>query len=261
VAKNFKCAADKAMSDATRDLAIQAHAHLIEQANSQLHSRRKEFVDALSFREENGTWIIALESSALWIEEGIPPNTDMLDGLLASPKAKMSKEGSKYVVVPFEHKQGPKSQTPEQTSLTDAIKSELKSRKIPYGRLEMGADGRPKTGLLHSFDITNKPLKTADAPGQGHGGVGDVRQGPTGIPFLQNVRVYQNSTTDNKGASKVQKSIVTFRVASSKHRGEQRWVHPGLKPVKLLDDAYEWALKELDGKIKDRVLITLTKDL
>src|SRR6185369_6175367 len=111
-------------------------------------------------------------------------------------------------------------QTHAAKDLTDTIKAEMRRRKIPYGNLEKGADGQPKTGLLHSFDIMKAPNKTGEGPGQGKGPVGKVRQGPTGIPFLQNIRVYQKSVTDKKtGKSSVSKSIMTFRTVSSKQKG------------------------------------------
>jgi hypothetical protein len=171
----------------------------------------------------------------------------MLEGLLASPKAKTSKSGDKYIIVPFDHSpgQGPASTTPQQQDLITEIKAEMKRRNIPFGKKEIDANGNAKMGRLHSFDITKAPLKTVDGPGMGHGPIGDVRQGNTGIPFLQGVSVYQGM--DQKG--KVKRSILTFRVASSKHKDQSLWEHPGVAPEKILDSATEWAMNEFDKEI------------
>lgn len=258
LAKQFEENTRRVMSDALRDLATQTHAHIVEQVQKKLHSTRQKYLDALSFKQvDNDTWVINLDKSAMFIEEGMN-RTEMLPFLLKSPKAKTAKDGSRYLVVPFEHKKGPTESTPAQKTLTDTIKAEMKKRKIPYGNIEKDAQGNAKTGLLHSFDIMKSPLKSGAGPGQGHGPVGQVRQGPTGIPFLQGVRVYQTRMTDKMGKSHVKKSIVTFRVASSKHKGTGRWVHPGLEAKRFFDEAAKWAQDEFENRIRDQILISVS---
>lgn len=268
LAKEFKPTVDQAMKEAARDLAAQTHAHILEEVQEKLHSTRQKYVDALSYSQvDDDTWVISLGKEAMWIEEGIPPNKDMLDGLLKSPKAKTAKDGSRYIVVPFEHKKGPTEQTTAGKTLTDTIKAEFKKRKIPYGSIEKNADGTPKTGLIHSFDVLKMsphneirtPNKTANGPGQGHGPIGAPRQGPTGIPFLQGVRVYQNKVKDKNGKEHVKKSIMTFRIASSKHKGQGRWIHPGLEAKKFFDEAAKWAMKEFEDRIRDQILISVAQ--
>lgn len=259
LAKTFEEKTRRAMSEAARDLATQAHAHIIEQVQSKLHSTREKYIEALRIESvDNDTWVISLDKSAMFIEEGMKPNTNMLEFLLKSPKAKTAKDGSRYLVVPFEHKKGPTQSTPAQKTLTDTIKSEMKKRKIPYGSIENDANGKPKLGLLHSFDIMKTPVKSGAGPGQGHGPIGQVRQGPTGIPFLQGVRVYQSKVKDKSGNEHVKKSIMTFRVASSKHKGTGRWIHPGIQAKKFFDEAAKWALDEFENRIRDKILISIS---
>lgn len=239
---------EKALEQAAASLALQSHAHLLEQVQSQLNSTREKYVDAISFNQVNDTtWVIHLDQSAMWIEEGLPEH-EMIDDLLKSRKAKIAKDGSKYLVVPFQHNKGPTQQTPAQSDLTNTIKAELKKRNIPYGKIERDGKGKAKTGLLHSFDITKDPIKTHEGPGQGHGQVGQVRQGNTGIPFLKNVRVYQRDV-----GGKIQRGIMTFRVASSKHRGSGKWIHPGLEPRNFLDETADWA-NQLWDKMREEIM-------
>lgn len=248
----------KAMNDAARDLTAQTHAHIVEQVQAKLHSTREKYLNALSYKQVDAdTWVVELGKDAMFIEEGLKPNTDMLEGLLKSPKAKTAKDGSRYIVVPFQHNKGQTQQTAAGKTLTDTIKSEMKKRKIPYGKLENGPDGKPKTGLLHSFDIMKAPIKTAPGAGSGHGPIGAVKQGPTGIPHLQGVRVYQTKVKDAKGKESVKKSIMTFRIASSRMKGQGRWVHPGLEAKKFLDEAANWAMKEFETKIRDQILVSV----
>lgn len=236
-------------------LSSQTHAHIVENVNNSLHSSRQKYVDALKYQQLNeSTYLIVLEREAWWIEDGIQPGTEMIDYLLrqANPNskpAKTAKDGSKYRIIPFEHKKGPTSQTKTQQELTNVIRDEMGKRGIPYGKLEMGPDGKPKIGKLHSFDIKDRPLKTAQGVGQGWGEIGKPKVGATGIPFLQGVTVYQTKVKDKQGRESVQKQIMTFRIVSSKHKGTGRWVHPGFEAKKFLPEAYEWALKEWRDKI------------
>jgi hypothetical protein len=100
----------------------------------------------------------------------------------------------------------------------------------------------------------SRPTKSHDGPGQGHGPIGAVRQGNTGIPFLQGVRVIQKQIA---GTQKFAKNIMTFRVASSKHKGSGKWQHPGLVPRKFFDKAAEWAIEQFLTHIAPRILSSL----
>jgi len=255
-----------ALRGAARDLSIMGHARAMELARDRLRSRRRLYTDALSMSQvDDSTWFITLNARAMWIEEGKRAGS-MLDDLLKSPKAKTAKDGSRYVIVPFRHgpaEQGPESQQP----IVDAVKAEMKRRGIPWANVERDESGRPLLGRLHSFNV-NAPVKTGSGPAQGWGAVGDVRRGPStrqlavlgsrdhmtgpahdGTPFLQNVSVYQRDV-----GGKVKRDIMTFRVASSKHRGQGRWVHPGMEGVKILDQVHDWLSKTWETEVMPRVM-------
>lgn len=255
VAGYMETAIDKASKDALKRLALATHAHIVEEAKTKLQSVREQYIGALDIQKQTDSmWIITLDKPAMWIEEGLPPNFDMLPGLLRSPKAKQSKKGTRYMIIPFQHNKKPTQQTQAQSDLTSTIKQELKKRKIPYGKIETGEDGKPKTGLLHKFDIMHKPTKTHEGPGQGHGAVGDVRQGHTAIPFLQGIRIYQKEVKNPKtGKSSTQRSVMTFRVASSSQIGKGMWQHPGYVAKHFFEEAQKWAMNEWETQMKDRL--------
>lgn len=239
---------EQAIKNASQSLALQTHSHILEEVQTKLHSTREKYSDALSFHAVNdNTFIINLDKSMSWLEDGMPEH-QMLDSLLKSPKAKVSKDGHKYITIPFRHNKGPTQQTQAARDLTSTIKQELQNRKIPYGKIERDEHGVAKTGLLHSFDIKNRPVRTSEGPGQGHGPMGAPRQGSTGIPFLQGVRIYQKQT--NTG---IKRGIMTFRVASSKQRGGNAWKHPGIEARDFFSEAETWALAQWD-KIAEDIL-------
>ena len=254
-----------ATKKAAAQLAAATHAKAVELASTKLHTRRQQFIDALSFKQVNeDTWLINLDRKARWIEEGMKPH-EMIDDLLKSPKAKQAADGSKYLVVPFKHNKGPTQSTVAQQDLTSTVKSFLRNHnkknpdnKIGYGTIERNPDGSPKLGLLHKFDIKSGYNKTHNGPGQGWGPIGQVKMGATGIPFLQGIRIYQREVTNKQGKKSVERNIMTFRVVSSKHRGTGRWKHPGLEPAHIFDEAADWAMAEWP-KIKESLMNELVR--
>jgi hypothetical protein len=264
---------DKAMQEAVTKLTSMVHHKIIELANQKLHSRREMFIEALHKEQiDDDTWLITLEARARWIDDGSQPH-DMLADFLKSPKAKIAKDGSKYLTIGFRHGPGvgKTNSTPAQQDLTSTVKAELKSRGIPFGSIEKYASGAAKVGKLHSFNINNAPIKNTFGPGQGHGPIGDVKQGPNqrqlagggpgggGIPFLKGVSVYQ--TPDAKAKSGVRRDIMTFRIASSKHQGQNRWQHPGNEPTNLMLEGLNLALDEFRSKIEPEIMSKIVADM
>jgi hypothetical protein len=253
-------ASKAAMKSAGQRLTAMVRAHVAEEANKKLHTRREMFLEGLShFQLDDNTWVVNLDAKVRWIDDGMPQHS-MIDDLLKSKKAKTAKDGSKYVVVPFQHKKGPTQMTPAQKTLLDTIKKELKSRKIPYGKTETDSSGKPKIGLLHKFDIKSQPIKQSHGPGQGKGPIGSVMQGPTGIPLLQGIRIYQRQVKNKDGSHSVKRDIMTFRVASSKHKGQGRWDHPGNEAMKMMDEAYHWAKQTWEKDVVPQLILELNKN-
>ena len=264
----LKPAAEKALQEAAEDLSKMTYAHIVENVQQRLRSTRETYLDHLSLKQvSRDTWIVDLTPGATWIEDGMPAQS-MVDHLLddtprpwakpkpagaPSGKTHTSKDGSRWRVIPFEHNKGPLSQTPAQTDLTNTIKAEMKRRKIPYAKIERNDDGTAKTGLLHSFDIKNAPMKS-QPKSQGSGPIGQVRQGPTGIPHLQGIRVYQREVADKAGKKAVRRFITTFRIVSSRHKEAGRWNHPGIEARKFFEEALEWARREFDTNIAPKIL-------
>lgn len=228
-------ALQKDLQEAVAGLAAQAHAHVMEKAQERLHSRREAYVNALRFEEtQPGLWVITVPEETLWIEEGQEAHS-MLPDLLRSPKAKTAADGSRYLVVPFRHDRGPTQQTQHAQGVTQMLRQELKKRGVPYKSIEKDAQGRPRTGLLHSLNL------------------GGERRPHWTSPILNGVRIYQHAVQGKSGGARVERSIMTFRVASSKHEG-QKWQHPGQEGAKLLDEAFQWCVNEWENQVLPALL-------
>lgn len=255
---------EQKVQDAVGVLAAQAHAHIVEQAQTKLRTRRELFTSKLKLEEiETGVWAITIPKEIVWIEDGLKSGFDMLPGFLGSPKARSGKNG-KYLVIPFKHNKPPSKSSAPQQVLANEIKKELKKRGTTPTAIEKNPDGSPKTGLLHKFNIDNPQQKHRIAPPsqgpQGRPWQADSRpsgqEGPGGRPFLWGVRVYQKEIKKPDGSSSIKKDVMTFRTASESQSGK-KWKHSGLEPMNFLEDAKEWSEKEWI----DTLLPSILKDL
>lgn len=229
-----------AIKDGVALLASSTNAKAHELAAEQLKTTSKKFRDALSFdNPEEGIYIVSLNEKMLWREDGITGPHEMIDDMLKN-NAKVSKEGFKYKVIPFRHEGGPTQNSPKTMALLSIMKSFLKQKGVNYKKLETGKDGKPLIGKLHSFNYKTptsdfaspKPSKMAS------------------FPTFAGLNIYQHK--NEKGA--VQRSLVTFRVVSEKHKGTGKWVHPGLQGAHILDQAFFFAEQLFETDILPSIL-------
>lgn len=225
---------EQAVNDSVQKLASATHARVIELAQEKLHTTRDKYLEALSFEEiVSGVYVVSLDlDKAGWIEEG-KSSGSMLDDLLRDG-AKTSKDGNRYKAIPFEHSKAPSQMNDKAKKYLSNIKAELKRRGLPYKKLELGPDGSPRIGKLHQFNIKST-YPSAKAK----------------TPTLHGLAVYQHK--DEK-TGKVRRDIMTFRIASDKHKAEGLWFHPGIEPKKFLDQAAEWAVKTFENDILPNIV-------
>jgi hypothetical protein len=279
-------AVDSALNAAAAKLSVQAHLHIVELAQEGLHARREMYLKGLSAPKQvsTGTWVISLGPQAVWIDNGLPSHSMIPDLLRKSPYGnaksgpKTSSDGSTYRVIPFEHMKGPSRQTQAEKTLTDTIKSAFKEQNIPYKKAEYDKSGSPLSGLVRKFDKEAGDRMTPTRPswarpegGPGgnavnqHGfgwGIPGVQkmQGPTGIPFLRGLRVYQSPIFSQDGTPKfnkageasVSKSAMTFRVVSSKQ--EDKWMYPGIVGKFFFEATYSWMQNQWEREMLPEIL-------
>lgn len=249
IAAEFKDLALEVEQDLTKaigNLAAMTHAKVKEYAQQELTSSRQNFVDSLGFEELSpGVWVVSVDETGLWVEEGIKPNMDMKEGLLKNG-AKTSKSGSKYKVIPFQYGKQPSTQNMATSVLVMHIKHELKQENskrrkqkqdpIPFKKIERNADGSPKIGKLHEFDFADPLMRI--------GGTGKEN-----TPRLKRLAIYQQLTKTGN----VRRDILTFRTVST-NSDPGKWRHPGYEAKKFLDRALDWAVGEWEQSILPEVL-------
>lgn len=235
--KEMKLEVEQDLNKAVANLAAITDAKVKEMASQELKSSRQPFMDSLGFEEiAPGVWIISVDESGLWIEEGIEANKDMKPGLLAE-NFKTSKDGHRYKAIPFDYGTAPSQQTPSTQMVVSYLKSQLRKEKVPFKKIEKNDDGSPKVGKLHEFDFGN-PRGTMGGPGKGN------------TPQFKNLSIYQSITKSGN----VRRDILTFRTVSDGPGSAGKWHHPGAEPKKFLDRALDWAMKEWEDKILPEVM-------
>lgn len=235
--------AEEAAQIAAKSLAATTHAKIVEEAHAKLHHRLPTFLAALRQEEDESAYLIILDKSASWIEDGMSEH-DMLADLLRSPKAKTSKSGTRYISIPFQHgTTSPAGRPASASSLAEAIRLELRQRGLSATKIERNEAGKPLLGKLHTL--------TGVAGSRGWSASG--RRHAT--PLLEGLSIYQHAAGNRAGAIR---SLVTFRTASSSQEGTGAWRHPGLEPARIMESAAEWAEREWESKIFPEMLESLT---
>jgi hypothetical protein len=252
--KDFSLEVQQDLQKAVGNLAAMTHAKVKEYAQQELHSSRQDFLDSVGFEEvAPGVWVVSVSEDGMWVEEGIPPNKDMKEGLLKNAKTSKT-TGNRYKVIPFHYGKAPSTQNLSTQTLVMHLKNELnqenarrmkanknlpedkKLEKIPFKKIERNADGSPKVGKLHEFNFKNPNVMV--------GGTGREN-----TPRLQGLAIYQKAL----GGGNARRDILTFRTVSSGAASAGKWIHPGFEAKKFLDRALDWAINEWETRILPEV--------
>lgn len=223
----------------------------------------------------DGIWVVELDENIRWLEEG-REETFMGEWLLkpGAKGVKRAKDGSLYRAIPMKQTEGKADAKGAKAGFAELIRQQAKTQKISLTKIEKNASGEPKLGILHKLDMhsrtpqhqapdlfskprtqaaaeeLNKALAKIGQTGlQPHGGIFKL----AGAVVSQ--RVKRNGKgeimRDKKtGKAKVQKETVVFRVISSKHKLEGRWMYPRVDAFNSIQQTKEWADKEWINIIK-----------
>jgi hypothetical protein len=210
----------------------------------------------------DGLWVVELDEHAQWLEEG-RPETFMGDWLLkpGAKGVKRAKDGSLYRAIPFKETENGRPAKGAQPQLAQIAIDFAKQHKISLKKIEKNHHGEAKVGLVRKLDIGphdaqgyapgvlySKPRTDEDAAKSGlkpHGGIFKLAGAAVFQnvyekgKFVQNPHKARQLVKDKKG--KVKKETVVFRVISSKHKAEDRWMYPVVEPLNAFKQAENWA--------------------
>jgi hypothetical protein len=219
----------------------------------------------------DGLWVVEIDERARWLEEG-RKETFMGEWLLkpGARGVKRAKDGSLYRAIPFKETSN-KKDTASHPALSQIVRDYTKQNKINLTKIEKNLDNTPKLGLIRKLDI-----RPHDAAGYAPGVIYSRPRTETeaartglrphsGIFKLQGAAVFQNVydkgklVTNKRDAAKiaatkkgsVKKETVVFRVISSKHKQENRWMYPAVEPANFLQKAYDHANAQWETIVKN----------
>ena len=224
------------------------------QAKNKLSTTRDAYISALSVRMDDYVLIMEIDDKnwlACAVEKGAS-SFDMNQGLLKSPKAKVSKSGYRYMSIPMGKeaggKAGPSDRSKEiQRKINEVMKRpSFKADKMgSINKFHTKFGGQYTPGIYPGGAIVqSQRIDTADPD----------------ISGLYRTRIFSNSEEFyQKQASKKgmpQWHLVMFRTISenplSKH-----WIHPGITGINLLKqtESWTWGIVErlLDENIKQEL--------
>jgi len=209
------------------------YAKAVEMAGQRLHSTRDQYIDAL--HEENPSedvYVVYLDPEADHLESGFP-SFPMMPKLFMGPKAKISKSGRKYVVIPL--RQTTSAINPssvKQTDLAERLKAEVRTREFKTVKAGVSA----KTGKYRTVERMIPGSNT-----------------PKNLQGLTRVREFKDKDAAEKGHI-MSSSYFTFRVASENQDASKRWVHPGFPGAKIFPELEQWIEGELEQILVDLML-------
>lgn len=255
------------MRGKVRDLAAMAEMRARDEADKKLHTTRDRYKKALSMQKiGEDVYSVTLDPSAVDLEEGYPGFNQIDRGLARGPKSKVSKDGHRYVIIPFDQSttaakpgsdshfrsdrvaQASSPNAMDMGSLIKQLKGNVdRARKINNGQQEsnvgykgsnwLGTSGKPiygDMGTLKADPNNRNNMIFVDRKGDQHklNGSSPINPNIMGAKIMQ-VKVGKST----------KRSIVTFRVASEAH--PEKWNHPGFAGIHVFKDLREWAAGEM----------------
>ena len=183
-------------------------------ANTKLSTTRALYINSLKQTKIDNkdtflyTIYLSEGSFANKVEEGMPA-FDQKPFMLNSPKAKLSKDGNKYITIPFKHQPYSKmTLSPKATDIRKDLRKVLKDNSIEKHVKDFGGGKK----MIHYKGIEN--------------------------PYLKNlVKVVDKKTNSSQ--------YFTFRRVSTK-TPSWKWIHPGLPGIRIFSDLEKYTQENIN---------------
>jgi hypothetical protein len=242
---------------AVQNLSIQTHAKIIEMANEDLKGWQLQ-----NFLGENGSnirwrqasdniWAVEIDEKVMFYDRGRPIVSMATESWLLK-NGKKAKDGSVYRAIPFKKDLSAKGISAHGVSGTlnimaknaiQAARTE-QGQKISLRTIERNRDGSPRVGILHKIPVA-QPFNQRQAPNLFSRPRSAEDAKKTGLKEHEGIFKLQGLVIAQRMVgAKVKREAMTFRVVSSKHKNENRWMYPEIKAHRFLERAFQWAINE-----------------
>lgn len=253
------------VNDEVKNLSISTHAFVVNHANQKLEGWKRSH-----FFGEGGKnvrwnevapniWVVEIDESVRWIEEGRDPTSMATSDWLLKPGAKgvkTAKDGSTYRVIPFTHasKTGSGKAQYDSPEVASIIKKQMREKGISLSKIDRDQFDKPRLGVVQKLGINKKrsryPEGLFSAPRDKRVADQLNLKPHHGHHYLNNAVVVQREVQGKDGSTKISRDVVTFRVVSSKHQAEGRWMYPRVEPLNSIPEAYKYAESEWEKIVK-----------
>lgn len=254
---------------AMRDLTIQAHEQAIVMAGQRLNSTKQKYIDNLDYDASGDNhWTVTLHGDAAYLEEGFGGFDMIKAGLARGPKSKKSKAGYNYVVIPFEHSEGPARPNHRQhnqpvqigqanETTKGSLAQDLQRLKKAFGHIDgsgknkplLNPDGSNFVGKAYTIKQSSLgPWEYENAFG------GQDRTPMEGQPINKNLSGLTAIQWEQKlkgGGSRLRTSYLTWRVASENPMAAGKWQHPGFDGARIFPDLESWCVSQINVKLRE----------
>ena len=204
------------------------------QARKKLNSTRDAYMEAIKIQLSQNVLVVTLDKDnwiANAVESGIS-GFNMKEGHLKSPKAKISKAGYRYMVIPIgKTKDGSGGNTQKSQDFQATVNQALSNNKFGLKRLKAMVGGKiMETQQVLSDDV--------------------------GLSGFYRYRTFENAESYHSG-KKPQWQHVLFRVMSENPASKSAWDHPGIQPVHIMRDTEKFLMQNmsqmLDGFLESEI--------
>lgn len=210
-------------------LPIVIRQNIDRRAKGKLHSTYDQYMSSVNIKNQENLLVVELDPDD-WlsnaVESGIEP-FDIKQGVLNGPKAKTSKKGYKYAVIPMGKKNDAHSGTQKGQFYQDAINKVLE---------------KP------SFGLSNFKFSSS-------GAVSETQKVLTSDPMLggfYRTRVYPDAPALQSSA-KPKWSYVLFRMMSNNPAAVSKWEHPGITAANIFKETERWINGNIDRLLDDMI--------
>lgn len=200
--------------------------HIKTLANKRLDKTKDAFLDAVSMSVESDYLVVILDPDN-WLANAVESGADSFDMKethLKSPKAKTSKSGHKYMVIPIKRGKSTRPGGTEKAQMYQQAMNEALT-KPKYGPRKVKIEPSGEVNVTQAL-MTSDPLVK-----------GTVRN-----------RRYKSVKDYHEGTGLLSSQHVTFRVMSEK-QAKDKWVHPGITPVSIFKDTEYWFYTVADASL------------
>lgn len=196
------------------------------QTRKKLTSTRDAYMEAVKVKLAQNVLVVELDKDN-WIANAVESGVssfDMKDKHLKSPKAKISKAGYRYMVIPIgKQKDGTGGKTQKSQDFQAKVNQALANNKFGLKRLKAMVGGK----IMETQEVLSDDV---------------------GLGGFYRFRTFETAEAYHSG-SRPQWQHVLFRVMSENPASKSTWEHPGIEPVHIMRDTENFLMQNMSAML------------